>query len=346
MIIGIQPDHMNQESYSDRWGQSLRNRGVEVRSLNLLAHDALEQASACDGIMWRWIHSPQDKQQAQHILYLIEHHMGIPVFPDSKTSWHYDSKLSQYYLLNTLQVPMPETWIFWNLDDAAKWAETAHYPIVFKLSCGASSSNVLKVDSQTKALKLIKRMFGAGMFPSTMTHYASDQEWLRRIKGWFSRIHPSLRFLTIGDYPPLPSFWWRPEKDYAYFQELLPDNSFDTRVTIIGNRAFGFRRLNRPKDFRASGSGRILYEPSVVDPECVKLAFEVSRRGQFQSMAYDFLYKDRKPTICEISYTFVDWAVHNCPGHWDPSLQWIDGQMWPEDAQVEDFLALVMEKRS
>ena len=36
-----------------------------------------------------------------------------------------------------------------------------------------------------------------------------------------------------------------------YFQEFLPGNAFDTRITAIGNRAFGFLRENRPRDFRA-----------------------------------------------------------------------------------------------
>lgn len=44
----------------------------------------------------------------------------------------------------------------------------------------------------------------------------------------------------------------------------------------------------------------------------------------------------------EISYTFVSWMVHECPGYW--SLQgggctWRDGQVWPEDVILEDFLA-------
>lgn len=57
-------------------------------------------------------------------------------------------------------------------------------------------------------------------------------------------------------------FWIR-EKKYILFQEYLPDNEFDTRVTVIGNRAFAFRRFNRKKDFKASGSGEIDYDISL-----------------------------------------------------------------------------------
>jgi len=44
MIIGIHPDRIGQESYSDKWKEFLEGRGAEVRWLDLLAEDALEQA--------------------------------------------------------------------------------------------------------------------------------------------------------------------------------------------------------------------------------------------------------------------------------------------------------------
>ena len=55
-------------------------------------------------------------------------------------------------------------------------------------------------------------------------------------------------------------------------------------------------------------------------------------------MAYDFVLKEGNPVIIEISYAFADWAIHSCPGHWDSELNWFEGQMWPEEAQVDVFL--------
>ena len=45
-------------------------------------------------------------------------------------------------------------------------------------------------------------------------------------------------------------------KDYVYFQKFLPNNKYDIRIVVIGDRAFGFIRYNRENDFRASGSGK------------------------------------------------------------------------------------------
>ncbi|MBN1147309.1 MAG: hypothetical protein JXA78_08635 [Anaerolineales bacterium] len=343
MIIGIHPDRVGNESYSDKWKEFLEARGVETRPLNLLALDAVEQAKHCDGVMWRWIHNPQDKQSAQRLLYLIEHYLHIPVFPNSRSAWHYDEKVTQYYLLRALEAPVPQTWLFWNQADALQWAQTAPYPLVFKLSSGAGSANVIRVENSKAAIDLIERVFNRGIFPYTMNEFKekSFPRSLKAGKAVIRRVTDSLRYILRREYPSLHSVWWKPEHGYAYFQEFLPDNEFDIRITVIGNRAFGFRRLNRPGDFRASGSGRIEYSPSNIDPRCVEIAFQISERGGFQSMAYDFIYRQNHPVICEISYTFADWAVYNCPGHWERDGSWIEGKMWPEEAQIDDFVAQI-----
>ena len=118
-------------------------------------------------------------------------------------------------------------------------------------------------------------------------------------------------------------------------------------MTVIGNRAFAFRRFNRPGDFRASGSGRIDWDPQQIDEEAVRLAFRVARRLQTQSLAVDLLQQGGRKLLTEISYTYASWAVRDCPGHWvlqgdadaGVPLSWIEGGMHPEDAIFDDFVA-------
>jgi hypothetical protein len=135
--------------------------------------------------------------------------------------------------------------------------------------------------------------------------------------------------------------FWRRHKNYVLFQRFLPGNNFDTRVTVIGDRAFAFRRMVRDDDFRASGSGRIDYDSTKIDPRCLEIAFATSRKMGFQSMAYDFLRnEDGEPEFCEVSYTYVSSAVHNCPGYWDTRLNWHEGHYWPEHLHLIDALML------
>ena len=348
MKIAIHPDKIGSESYSEKWAEFLRKRNIEVKWVDLTAVDALEQVKDCDGLMWRTAHTPNDKQLAKRILYAIEKYLNIPVFPDHNTYWHYDDKIAQYYIMQAAGIPTPQTWIFWDKNTALNWAKNTKYPKVFKLSAGAGSSNVLKVSSKTEAFALIDKMFGRGIFPMTMNEYMPRiiPRNLRQLQAMLFRIKQGLLYGLTALYPPLPSSWWQPEKDYIYFQEFIADNAYDTRITIIGDRAFGYRRFNRPNDFRASGSGNFDVEPTKIDLNCVKLAFNISNKLKFQSMAYDFIFQDNKPILIEISYTFVDWMLEKCPGHWNSNLNWVEGNMWPEEAQVEDFIKYVREVKN
>jgi glutathione synthase/RimK-type ligase-like ATP-grasp enzyme len=129
------------------------------------------------------------------------------------------------------------------------------------------------------------------------------------------------------------------DKGYIYFQDFIPENKHDTRVTIIGNRAFAFKRMVRDNDFRASGSGRIDYDMSGIDIRCVKIAFEIADKIQSQSVAFDFVVgKDSSPLIVEISYCYLASAIRDCCGHWDKNLNWHEGKMWPQYAIIEDIL--------
>jgi hypothetical protein len=102
--------------------------------------------------------------------------------------------------------------------------------------------------------------------------------------------------------------------------------------------------MNRIGDFRASGSGRIVYEPLRIDLRCVEIAFKVVRKLHTQSLAFDFLMDgNNEPRIGEISYCFAAKAI--CPGYWDIQMQWHDGYVWPQDAIIEDVLLALEQKR-
>ncbi|MFS8617314.1 MAG: hypothetical protein FWJ85_10865 [Solitalea sp.] len=77
--------------------------------------------------------------------------------------------------------------------------------------------------------------------------------------------------------------------------------------------------------------------------EAEEMARRMFQEGVYPySMAYDFLFNAKgEPEICEISYTYLDRYVYNCPGHWNGALAWIEGHMWPEEAQVQDFINLL-----
>lgn len=316
----------------------LAHNGIPSIRLRVEQADFWDQVRDLSLFIMRFTQHDSDLQQAHDLLPVIEREYGINCYPSLNTGWHYDDKVKQYHLLRSLGFPMTKCWIFYDKRTAQEWVEQAAYPGVFKLRGGAGSQNVILVKNRQQAHSLVKRMFGKGIFPEKFIrsgairfkHFNLYRE-LHHLGGNFYRWSKGL------DTSP----FWKLHKNYVLFQKFLPGNAWDTRVTVIGERAFAFRRMVRDEDFRASGSGRIDYDTKQIDIRCIEIALRISKKMGFQSMAYDFLLNEvGEPEFCEISYTYVSRAVHCCPGYWDFGINWHEGHYWPEHLHLIEALGL------
>lgn len=339
IIVGIHVDqYANFCSFLQKYEEILDYNSIKYIRLDASDTDFWNKVKKLDLFIFRWSQTDWPKQLAHTILPIIENKMKIKCFPNQATCWHYDDKIREYYLLKQYGFPMIQSWIFWDKKNALKWAETAEYPVIFKLTGGAGSRNVILVKNRNQAIRYINKMFGTGINPNNFkfagSTYNKDVDLYKKIHKIGGNI---LRKYRGEDTSP----YWNIHKNYALFQKFLQNNDYDTRVTVIGNRAFAFRRFNRGNDFRSSGSGKINYNVNDINLEFVEMALEVSRKIRFQSMAYDFLYdENKKPAFCEISYTYLDSAIQNCPGYWDSNLKWHEGHYWPQYFQLMDTLDL------
>ncbi len=266
----------------------------------------------------------------------LGHVSRIPVFPDWKSCWHFDDKVAQSYLLQAAGLPIPRTWVFWQSQDALDFCRSAEYPLVIKLRSGVYSQNVQLLRNQAEAEYWVRQLFNYGLSNLDLPAGASLSRAAKRLRA-------AARDLFRGHGPSIGGLDFH--KDYLLVQEFVPGNEFDTRITVIGNRAFGIRRANRPQDFRASGSGSLEFDPSLIEPDAIRLAFQVAAALSAQTICLDILRQDGKPVVCEVSYYFVGRAIRFCPGHWElkgdadtGELEWVEGQMYAEDAILEDFL--------
>jgi glutathione synthase/RimK-type ligase-like ATP-grasp enzyme len=330
--------HDRQGSYSDRWITYCEEHRIAYKVVNCFASDIIQQLAGASGLLWHWtLNDPSEQLIARQILQAIEV-IGIPVFPNNSTCWHYNDKIGQKYLLEAIGAPLVPTHVFYNLADALCWINKASFPKVFKLSKGGGSTNVRLARNAREAGWLAKRVMTTGFSP--IAGYTQDVQKRFRI----ARKRGDL-FAVLKRMPEVLAKIRQFKRDvarergYVYFQDFIPGNDFDTRITIIGNRAFGFTRNVRPRDFRASGSGDINYDVSRVHMQCVRTAFGVAQKIGSQSLAFDFVLDEkRRPLILEVSYCYDPRAVHGCQGHWDEQLNWHPGHMWPQDAILTDFL--------
>ena len=338
MLVGIHVHRRGEiDPFSQKYIRILELNGIPWVRIDINELDAFEKIKSCSHFIYHWGGSPDHHQIARTIMPVIEKDLHIPVFPDYNTTWHHDDKIRQYFLLKAYTYPIIDSWIFWEKPQALNWLRSqARYPLVFKLKSSAGSQDVVLVRHYLLARRITKRIFGKGVLPGHVPGNLSlkikDFKWGK----FFDKIlKKAYRFYKGRDI----NLQWQREKNYVMFQKFLPGNEYDTRITTIGSRAFGFRRYNRKNDFRSSGSGKINYEKDKIAPDFIKIAFEISTKLSFQSMAYDFLWDEHhKPAFCEISYTYLDSAIYNCPGYWDIDLKWHEGNYWPQYFHLVDLL--------
>lgn len=317
--------------FTEKYFSILKKNNINYCQISINDLDFWKKISESSHFIYQWPHyNDTSNYIANSIIPVIEKKYNIECFPNSLSSWLYDDKIKEYFLLDSYGFPVVKTWVFFDENNAKDQVLSMKYPIVFKLIGGASSENVVLIKNRHQARSIIRRMFKKGISKYGIKVKNKTYNLAKEIYCRINKKHAGLQI-------------WRKHKNYVLFQEFLPDNKFDTRITIIGNRAFGFRRHNRKNDFRASGSGDIDYDPDKIDHRCVKIAFEVSDRLNFQSMAYDFLYKNEEPQIAEISYAYADYAIHECPGYWNSKMEWIVGRNWPQKLILEDLLNISLE---
>jgi len=334
MMLAI---HNNKDSFSNRWIQYCKNNQIPYKKVDCFQSDIMEQLKDCNGLMWNWnLTNPKIQFISRQLCSSLET-VGKKMFPDYKTSWHYDDKVGQKYLLESVNAPLVPSYVFFNKQDALDWADQTTFPKVFKLRGGAGSSNVKLISSRHQAVSHISRSFNKGFKSSPCYTYdfkkkIQNTKTLKKILQKIRRLPKSLiNIHKINKNHTL-------ETGYVYFQDFIPDNSFDIRIIVIGKRAFGIKRMVRPNDFRASGSGHIIYDPAQIDTRCIDLSFQTANQLDTQCLAFDYVFLNNTPLIIEVSYDFSILPYDTCPGFWDQKLNWYNGSFNPQNFMIEDFI--------
>ena len=327
--------HHSKGSFSDRWITYCKANEIAYKIVDCYQSDIMHQLDDCDALMWHINHqNSKDVLFAKQLLYSVQA-AGKRVFPDYNTAWHFDDKVGQKYLLEAIGAPLVPTWIMYNKKDALVWAEKNSFPKVFKLRGGAGSANVRLAKTKSEAVQLIEKAFGRGF--SQYDSFGNLKERIRKyklgktdifdvVKGFVRIIYPTKYTLVAGR-----------ERGYVYFQEFIPENNYDIRVIVIGDKAFAIKRMVRDDDFRASGSGNIRYEKENFEDTTIKLSFILSLNLKSQCVAFDYVYQDKQPYLVEISFGFVKEVYDSCVGYWDKDMTWYPGAFNPYGWMVEQI---------
>ncbi|MCO7355845.1 ATP-grasp domain-containing protein [Riemerella anatipestifer] len=332
--------HYREGSFSDRWIEYCKNNKIEYLLVNCHRSDIINylRENKVTHLMWHINHSSDiDLRTYAYVLNSADQ-MGVKTFPNFNTRWHFDDKIAQMYLLQSLNQPVVSSFVYYNEKDALNSLSSTDFPIVAKLRRGAGATNVKLLKNRKEASEYIRTMFSKGYNPhsSIIGNYKQKLNIARSAGGIKNIFIKGIRYLknhvfsnkSLGN-----------ERGYFYFQEFLPNNDYDTRVVVVGNKAVAIRRGNRKNDFRASGSGNISYDVSLIDIKMIEIAFELRAKMNFQSLAFDFVYEaNREPKIIEICFGFAMKAYDLCEGYWDANLNFYKQKVNLQEEMIRDFL--------
>ncbi len=337
--------HNEEDSYSPKWVEYCDKHGIEYKIVNCYDDDIIEQLKDCDGLMWHWIHLDYRAQLFARQLIASLDLIDFPVYPDLKTSWHFDDKVGQKYLLEAIDAPMVRSYAFYEKEKSLKWINETTFPKVFKLRGGAGAYNVKLIYTKEEAVKYVNKAFGKGF-------EAVDRSAILKERIWHFKRDKSLKkFIDIGRgvarilLPHKQASMLPIEKNYLYAQDFIDGCDHDIRVFVIGDRATTKKRFVREDDFRASGSGKMSWDIGEEGKECVRKAFDVTKKLQAQSLAFDFVLDGDEYKIVEISYTASVRGFPDAPGYWSSEVEWLEKPFRVEYFMVEDFVNLLQKKR-
>jgi len=139
---------------------------------------------------------------------------------------------------------------------------------------------------------------------------------------------------------------WVRQKNYVYFQEYVPNDGFDIRVILVGNRAFGYYRRVLEGDFRASGMNTV--ERRALPEEAIRVALEVQRCVRSPQLVVDMVHAaDGRYVVIEYSVMCLmdrpaDLQVDGVPGVYiigaNGDIRFERGRYWIHEWALREFL--------
>ncbi|OXU15571.1 ATP-grasp domain-containing protein [Sedimentisphaera salicampi] len=202
--FGIVEDKMQYHKY---YIAACRELNLSYRVLSILDSDWVREFSncGCDAfLVWPTIMPTSLKEAFDYRLYILEKEMGKMVFPSWKECWLTEHKPRLRDWLEANSIPHPKTWVFYNKNEALKFAEISEFPVVVKTATGAAASGVSVVQNKFELIKIIKLAFGRGLRPRS--------------------------------YPPNDR-----QRGFIYIQKYYP-NVKEWRMVRVGGSFFGYRK--------------------------------------------------------------------------------------------------------
>lgn len=322
-------EKLHSTNWSASWVKYCEENTLSYKIINPYQMGVIDILFQFDIILWHFSnYSYKDMLIAKNILYTLEFH-GKKVFPSFSETWHFDDKLAETYLLESINAPIPKSFYYYDNKSLEIDIESGilSFPIIAKLRNGSGSHNVKMLNNEKELLKYGEQMFSSGISsaPNLLYKASSNVKSSKNLKTFISRAKRIPEFLKSRSNAKK----FNRERGYVYLQQFIPNDGFDLKVVVVGDKLSFFGRNIRKGEFRASGGGDFFYDKKIITKNLIDSAFMTSDNLKCLCMGYDYIINSNtnQAIIVEISYGFSHNAILEAKGYFDRNGNWHDEVM-------------------
>ena len=337
VAVHIPSDGPHPTHWSTLWLR-LNDPRFKFEKINLLDCDLQSVANNFDCILWCVDHYRREETElATSIIDFFESN-GLKTFPTSKDLKLFDDKAYQSLIMSAKKISTPKFHLYYSKNQALKFSKDTKYPIVVKLKRGSGSQNVSLIKNRRELNAFINKIFSKGIKSSPRIGFKvwSQTQSAKSIGDVLSRVKKIPGFiknLKISKSLPV-------ERGYIYAQEWIENSGYDIKVVIVNGKLTAFGRKVRKGDFRASGSGDIIHDDSIINNKIISTAINAYDALELSCVGFDFVIdsNNNTPYIIEMCFGFSNEAALAFGKYYD-----IQNKVWvnrPLDASLEvlDYL--------
>ncbi|MFW5887031.1 MAG: ATP-grasp domain-containing protein [Bacteroidota bacterium] len=276
----LEDDHLDWIKACDNYSDQ-----VEYDVIDLVAQDWLEKATR-KKYQFFLTKAPGRiayyKQLYDERVYILNQVLGLPVYPTLNELLIYENKRFLSYYLKAKNIPHPDTWVFYNKQEAKAFSETCSLPIVAKTNIGAGGSGVKIFKKREELRKYIDTAFSEkGIKRGFMPNFRKG-DYLKRLMKRISNPAKSIDYFKEKK----KAATVEPQKFFVLFQEYI-QSEFEWRCVVINNSYFGHKKL-RFFGEKMSGTSKVSWD--VPDEELLNTLKKIVDENGFQSQAIDLFY--------------------------------------------------------
>jgi glutathione synthase/RimK-type ligase-like ATP-grasp enzyme len=227
-------------------------------------------------------------------------------YPSVKEIFLYENKRNLRDWLLVCKVPHPETFVFFEKDEAMAFAQSnVQFPIVGKTNIGASGNGVVVLRNRNQLNEYVLSAFGEGV------KYKSGPKWLKGSiwKKLFKVLKdPNFFKKRMAEYRLAKA---ETQRDMMILQEFV-EHEFEWRCVRIGESYFAHKKLA----INNMSSGTLLKGYGSVPFELLDFIRNLTEENQLSSVSIDIFESPKGYLVNEIQTFF---------GQSDPYQMLIDG---------------------